>query len=116
MAWLDGAAVKIQRGAHRPEASCRSTAAGVSGGAGGTSPEQTRQKEAALLRVKGVQAADAGITCRMFCAKTARPTPERKMGDRPQRGQLFITVTLLPVKLRITLLLAKPGERVEGVV
>jgi hypothetical protein len=38
------------------------------------------------------------------------------MCDRPQRGQLFIAVTLLPVKLRITLLLAKPGERIEGVV
>jgi len=34
----------------------------------------------------------------------------------PQRGVLFITVTLLPVELRKTVLGIQPGERVKRIV
>jgi hypothetical protein len=79
------------------------------------SPEQARQKQAALLRVEGIKAADASGIRRITGAKTVMPTPERKMCDGTQRGQLFIAVTLLPVELGITRL-AKPGQRIKGVI
>jgi hypothetical protein len=38
------------------------------------------------------------------------------MRDGTKRSKFFITVTLLPVKLRIAMLNAQPGQGIEGVV
>jgi hypothetical protein len=70
-------------------------------------PLQTRQRQAALLRFKRIQAADTQILPAGW-RKSGSPRRARKGFYRPQRRQFLIAIALLPVKLRPLRLLAAP--------
>lgn len=78
------------------------------GPAAAPAPLQTRQRQAALLRFKRIQAADTQILPAGLALKAVRRVEREKGFYRPQRRQFLIAIALLPVKLRPLRLLAAP--------
>ena len=81
-----------------------------------TSPFQTRQKQRAACRFKGINATHADVITRQRSKKGIRLRQRGERAHGVQRGNLFLAAALLPVKLWPDRLTVQPGERVKGII
>jgi hypothetical protein len=80
-----------------------------------TRRHSSRGRTSPFLRIKRIQAANTQIRQPLTLQKR-EPRPKREGFYRPQRGQLFIAIALLPVKLRPLRLMAAPQKRIKSII